>query len=396
MADSDHETFLELALSELHARRDDSLTLQSFPRARRLLESQESIIGLLTYATQIGLFGLIHSAVKRWAKPELVDEIAKKSPEMDQFRTSHFAMTAFQKQELKELLSHFAKKSIDVIVLKGPLLAEAIYGDSFSRATADLDILVPDSSFELARSELLTIGYKESERLDEALNMDEYHHVVFSKDYSSGFKTAVELHVRIRSNRFGGVCPSHSDLAEDTDEITTPYCHRRFAKALLYGHFVLEVFKDGGSLKRIVDLEALRLGLGPSGERVRAICSKWGLSDALAYCEAILHNIRKELPSYETFADEQLLKRGNALLERIPPKKLFGNSNTSMRLLQGYYVLGGPIMAMRYILWWAIFPPPAVLARRFGMSSSLWIYLLYPISPFISLLYVLGLWRRTW
>ena len=392
----EHETFLSLALSELHARKKEELTLQAFPEALQLLQSEESIIGLLTHATRIGLFGLIHSAVRRWAAPELVEQIKAKHPQIDNFRTSHFAMTAFQKQELSEILKHFAAKSIDVIVLKGPLLAEAIYGDAFSRATADLDILVPNERFAEARSELLAIGFSESERLDEALNMDEYHHIVFYKDYSSGFKTAVELHVRIRSNRFGGVCPAYKDLIDMTEEVPTPYRHKRFEVALLYSHFVLEVFKDGGSIKRLVDLEALRLGLSPKGEAVRAICNKLGLSDGLAYCEALLLPIRLKLPPLEEVRAGELISRGKELTESLPARKLFGNSNTSLRLLYGYYILGGTTMALRYLLWWAIFPPPAVLARRFGLSSSFLIYLLYPFSPLISLLYVLGIWRRTW
>ena len=392
----EHEIFLSLALSELHARKKEELTLKSFPRALQLLQSEDSITGLLTYANRIGLFGLIYSAVKRWAEPQLLEELKEKQAQLDNFRTSHFAMTAFQKQELSEILKHFAEKSIDVIVLKGPLLAEAIYGDAFSRATADLDILVPSERFVEARSELLAIGYKESERLDEALNMDEYHHIVFYKDYSSGFKTAVELHVRIRSNRFGGVCPSYKDLIEMTEEVSTPYKHKRFKVALLYSHFVLEVFKDGGSIKRLVDLEALRLGLSPKSKDICAICAELGLSDGLAYCEALLFPIRQQLPDLDGIGTVALLARGKKLTKSLPAAKLFGNSNTSLRLLYGYYILGGRMMALRYLLWWAIFPPPAVLARRFGMSSSFLIYLLYPFSPFISLLYVLGIWRRTW
>ncbi len=390
---------LRVACAELHARHRKELQLDIFPGLSDWLANEENAVALLRLATQIGLFGLLFSALERWLAPDLFTKIQQNYPQLALTKTSHFAMATFQKEELRQVLEHFEKKGIAIIVLKGPLLAEEIYGDTFSRACADIDVLVTDDSFSEAREELLALGYKESERLDEALNMDEYHHIVFYKDYESGFKTAIELHVRLRSNRFGGVSPSFQCLLENTEICPSPFSHRRLLPHLLYGHFVLEIFKDGGSLKRLVDLEALRLTLSPKGDAVRELCSQWGLTGALAYAESLLLPIRQSLNEEKSeTAEEELLQLGRELNRKISPKELFGFSlNTSMRLLYGYYILGGSLMAFRYILWWAIFPPKAVMARRLGLSSeSFLVYLIYPFSPLISLLYVLGIWRRTW
>ncbi len=55
--------------------------------------------------------------------------------------------------ELEHLLAKFAGHKIEVIPLKGPLLAEVLYGDITMRPFADLDLLVRDNDF--GRAELL-------------------------------------------------------------------------------------------------------------------------------------------------------------------------------------------------------------------------------------------------
>ncbi len=63
------------------------------------------------------------------------------------------AATMLLAVELEHLLAKFAQHKIEVIPLKGPLLAEALYGDITMRPFADLDLLVRPDDF--SRAELL-------------------------------------------------------------------------------------------------------------------------------------------------------------------------------------------------------------------------------------------------
>ena len=70
--------------------------------------------------------------------------------------------------ELEGLLQGFAERSIDVLPLKGPTLALALYGDSALRTCKDLDLLVRRSEYSRAAALLLDRGFESRSR-------DEYH-----------------------------------------------------------------------------------------------------------------------------------------------------------------------------------------------------------------------------
>ena len=70
--------------------------------------------------------------------------------------------------ELCELLQQFAAQHIEVLSLKGPLLASAIYGNATLRQCNDLDILVRPTEYERAKSLLLSLGFV-------ACQADDYH-----------------------------------------------------------------------------------------------------------------------------------------------------------------------------------------------------------------------------
>ncbi len=60
---------------------------------------------------------------------------------------------------LESLLKQFAERGIEVLPLKGPVLAEALYGDATMRSYSDLDLLVPRESFQRAEVLLLEMGF---------------------------------------------------------------------------------------------------------------------------------------------------------------------------------------------------------------------------------------------
>ena len=61
--------------------------------------------------------------------------------------------------ELEKVLANFSKKEIAVIVLKGTILAEQLYGNPGLRTVADMDILVRLEEIASADSLLLEMGY---------------------------------------------------------------------------------------------------------------------------------------------------------------------------------------------------------------------------------------------
>lgn len=98
-----------------------------------------------------------------------------------------WALSLFLARELEGLLREFAARGIEVLPLKGPVLAELLYGQVTLRPSDDLDILVREEDFAQAELLLLELGF---EPLGPA---DDYH-----RDFVRN-GTYVELHFGIGS-----------------------------------------------------------------------------------------------------------------------------------------------------------------------------------------------------
>jgi hypothetical protein len=64
--------------------------------------------------------------------------------------------------ELESLLDEFSGSNIQVLPLKGPVLAETLYGDVTLRRAGDLDLLVDKRDYSAAEALLLRQGYRET------------------------------------------------------------------------------------------------------------------------------------------------------------------------------------------------------------------------------------------
>jgi len=85
--------------------------------------------------------------------PGILSELIIKSFRRD------WASSAFLAGELELILALFSRHDIDVLPLKGPVLAEALYGSVSLRTSDDLDLLVRPSDFPRAESLLLAEGF---------------------------------------------------------------------------------------------------------------------------------------------------------------------------------------------------------------------------------------------
>lgn len=84
------------------------------------------------------------------------------SSTMDQLKKSYLSNTAkntYLGNELGRLLEEFAAKCIDVIVLKGPALANLVYPDFGLRMYGDIDILVKKKDLPAVEKLLPELGY---------------------------------------------------------------------------------------------------------------------------------------------------------------------------------------------------------------------------------------------
>lgn len=90
----------------------------------------------------------------------------------------------------------FAESGIRTLVLKGPVLAEELYGDISLRTSGDLDILLPIQDLARAEELLERLGYVKDDYIQTVLNdwKWRHHHCTF---YHQQKNIKIELHWRL-------------------------------------------------------------------------------------------------------------------------------------------------------------------------------------------------------
>jgi hypothetical protein len=98
---------------------------------------------------------------------------------------TQWAMAAFLTTELEGLLKQFGLQGIEVLSLKGPVMAEALYGKLGLRPSDDLDLLVQPQDFARAQAVLTDLGFTPISVVDD-------YHQMFSRGAA-----VVELHFAV-------------------------------------------------------------------------------------------------------------------------------------------------------------------------------------------------------
>ena len=98
---------------------------------------------------------------------------------------SQWIAAAFLTSELEGLLEQFSLHGLEVLPLKGPLLAQALYGSPGLRPSDDLDLLVQRQDFNKAQSLLIDLGF------EPVYQTDDYHQAFQRRD------VWVELHFSV-------------------------------------------------------------------------------------------------------------------------------------------------------------------------------------------------------
>jgi len=374
-----------IALIELSLRHDyfDLPEEHLLLKLRTLAGNKDKRYQLINLSARTGLTGLYLTALKRVLPEHEINQIKEKvANEFPRVQIRTFK-DMFLNKELKVLIPAFADGDCKMVVMKGPLLAQEIYQSSESRNHVDLDMLVaPENTIE-ATAILNKCNYKQIESA-ETEDVTEFHHLVFEKVLKSGLSSVVELHFRLRTRRFGGIALEWSNVTTLMERVESPISHFRFQKDALFAHALLEAFEDGGSFRHLIDLLAISCN-----EKINhrsysnEVIDKWGLMLAYNFFRHIYDDSKDEIFSNaDNDCNENKASNGHFFL----PSWLFDpEKSLSLRLVAGHYFCGGIKMAFNHFLYWGLFPPMAVMARRVGLArSSKLLPLCYLFAPFIT------------
>jgi len=287
------------------------------------------------------------------------------------------------RHELKHLLAVFHRAGIPVMPLKGPVLAELLYGDEGLRPTNDLDLLVQPQDIEKAEFVLVNAGYREAVPHEQEADL---YHYSFVKEGADEADIVVELHWDLNKSHIARldireIWLSASRGCWQGQEIST------MAPEHLLLYLCLHAVKDGlGSLKHVLDIalvierfaEALPWETMIESVRVRQIKTQVYLSllyscnfFGIALPEDFLARICPRRSMTWCLAQTLLAWRGGVLHSALPS-------------------LGPPLQTLLVCLWEdslrgklqhlyrLLFPSRGFRSRRTFLSSSTSFYRWYP------------------
>ncbi|WP_182928772.1 nucleotidyltransferase family protein [Priestia filamentosa] len=123
------------------------------------------------------------------AVPPFVMETLKKEYQKNTFSMLHLSA------EMERVSKLFSAQNIKLLFLKGPPIAQDIYGDISLRTSKDLDVLIQFEDVKKAEDVLTGLGYERENRFFSLLNEWKWleHHIVY---FHPQKKIQVEIHWR--------------------------------------------------------------------------------------------------------------------------------------------------------------------------------------------------------
>jgi hypothetical protein len=204
----------------------------------------------------------------------------------DRLRTQWIS-SALLASELQGLLKEFDLQGLEVLPLKGPLMAETLYGSPGLRPSDDLDLLVPREDFVRAQSLLSDLGFSP------VYETDDYHQA-FQRD-----NTCVELH-------FSVAPPSSPAMDLKGAWQRAPVVAFRGEKARLFAQPDLLVYLTIHGVKHefarfiwVLDAERALAGMDEdSVQQALKMARAIGIEGALlTTCELVRHGLHAQLPA---------------------------------------------------------------------------------------------------
>lgn len=127
-----------------------------------------------------------------------------------QYKKNTFQMLRLS-AEMERVSKLFSEQHIRTVFLKGPVLAQDLYGDLSLRTSSDLDILIPIEKLKKAEELLVALGYEKDDYIETVLNdwRWRHHHVTYIHP-----RTKMKLEIHWRLHPGPGKEPSFNELWE--------------------------------------------------------------------------------------------------------------------------------------------------------------------------------------
>jgi Fe2+ or Zn2+ uptake regulation protein len=169
-------------------------------RLEALLQQGPSWDRLLALASRHGVMPLLYRSISQSCLQAVPQEWLMRLRMLYMQNTAgNYKMTG----ELLQILDALKEAGIKAVPLKGPVLAQTVYGDISLRQFSDLDVLVEPENVEKALCIMQARGYRSEHEISEpkrrALIKTAHHHHLFSA--RSG--TTAELHWTIAPRYYG-------------------------------------------------------------------------------------------------------------------------------------------------------------------------------------------------
>ena len=136
------------------------------PAFREAVAACTSAERLCSAAVQHGMVGHLHRLIAAQPDPSFAAFVAE--PLAKLYRTS-MQRNLHQAAELLRLLEQLRELGVEAMPIKGPALAEALYGDVTLRNWVDLDLVVRHEQVATARQVLLDVGFRDDSPYNERL-----------------------------------------------------------------------------------------------------------------------------------------------------------------------------------------------------------------------------------
>ncbi|WP_209122932.1 nucleotidyltransferase family protein [Alkalihalobacillus sp. BA299] len=138
-------------------------------------------------------YPMLHSKLKKTNETVVPEYVLQEINH--QFRRNTFKMLNLS-AEMEQVNQIFSKRGIRLLFLKGPVLAQSLYGDISLRTSSDLDFLIPIENLEEAEQLLVELGYEKDDYIETVLSdwRWRHHHVTYFHP-QKGIK--MEIHWRL-------------------------------------------------------------------------------------------------------------------------------------------------------------------------------------------------------
>lgn len=182
----------ELDLSLLPRELKVMLTILNHQEGSLVLEQHIDWDYFLQLVKHHRIYPLVYAKLRELrdpAVPSFVMEMLKREYQKNTFSMLHLSA------EMERVSKLFSEQNIKLLFLKGPPIAQDIYGDISLRTSKDLDVLIQFEDVKKAEDVLLELGYEREDRFFSLANEWKWlhHHIIY---FHPQKKIQVEIHWR--------------------------------------------------------------------------------------------------------------------------------------------------------------------------------------------------------